>query len=138
MDPNHYWDNFLVVNIVIFAYCVYFAFSGSKNCDFCLLCIFCFSFFVGTGASLEIRSGWSIFQTWPGLSNRSCWRFARHAREQLEKCFETHCSKSSFFVQKSNFDFPRKLSTFGVKNSWKCCGFGLFSCWQFWFHEEYC
>ena len=38
----------------------------------------------------------------------------------------THCSKSSFFVQKFNFDFPRKLS----KNSWKCCGFGLFSCWQ--------
>ena len=24
----------------------------------------------------------------------------------------THCSKSSFFVQKSNFDFPRKLSIF--------------------------
>ena len=24
----------------------------------------------------------------------------------------THCSKSSFFVQKFNFDFPRKLSTF--------------------------
>ena len=31
-----------------------------------------------------------------------------------------HCSKSSFFVQKFNFDFPRKLSIyldFGVKNS---------------------
>ena len=29
-----------------------------------------------------------------------------------------HCSKSSFFVQKFNFDFPRKLSKkFGVKNS---------------------
>ena len=25
---------------------------------------------------------------------------------------DTHCSKSSFFVQKFNFDFPRKLSTF--------------------------
>ena len=24
----------------------------------------------------------------------------------------THCSKSSFFVQKFNFDFPRKLSIF--------------------------
>ena len=25
---------------------------------------------------------------------------------------KTHCSKSSFFVQKFNFDFPRKLSIF--------------------------
>ena len=30
----------------------------------------------------------------------------------------SHCSKSSFFVQKFNFDFPRKLSIFfWVKNS---------------------
>ena len=50
-----------------------------------------------------------------------------------------HCSKSSFFVQKFNFDFPRKIvDFFGVKNSWKCCGFGLFSCWQLWFHEKNC
>ena len=27
---------------------------------------------------------------------------------------------------------------FGVKNSWKCCGFGLFSCWQLWFQEKNC
>ena len=52
---------------------------------------------------------------------------------------QTHCSKSSFFVQKFNFDFPRKLSIFwGVKNSWKCWCFGLFSCWQLWFHEKNC
>ena len=45
---------------------------------------------------------------------------------------QAHCSKSSFFV-------PRKLSNFfGVKNSWKCCGFGLFSCGQLWFHEKNC
>ena len=51
----------------------------------------------------------------------------------------THCSKSWFFVQKFNFDFPRKLSiSFEVKNSWKCCGFGLFSCWQLWCHEKIC
>ena len=24
------------------------------------------------------------------------------------------------------------------ENSWNCCGFGLFSCWQFWFHEKNC
>ena len=75
------------------------------------------------------------------------------------KVTKTHCSKSSFYVQKINFDFLRKLSYFfgkklvkmlwfwtfkllttlisreklsiffGVKNSWKCCDFGLFSCW---------
>ena len=27
---------------------------------------------------------------------------------------------------------------FWVKSSWKCCGFGLFSCWQLWFHEKNC
>ena len=27
---------------------------------------------------------------------------------------------------------------FGVKNSWKCCGFGLFCCWQLWFHKKNC
>ena len=53
--------------------------------------------------------------------------------------YRAHCSKSSFFVQKYNFDFPKKLSIFfEVKNSWKCCGFGLFSCWQLWFHEKNC
>ena len=26
----------------------------------------------------------------------------------------------------------------GVKNSWRCWGFGLFSCWQLWFHEKIC
>ena len=32
--------------------------------------------------------------------------------------FQKNCSKSSSFVQKFNFDFPRKLSIFwGVKNS---------------------
>ena len=25
-----------------------------------------------------------------------------------------------------------------MKNSWKCCGFGLLSCWQLWFHEKNC
>ena len=47
--------------------------------------------------------------------------------------------ESSFFVQKFNFDFPRKLSIFfWVKNSRKCCGSGLFSCWQLWFHAKNC
>ena len=45
------------------------------------------------------------------------------------------CSKSSFFVQKLNFDFTRKIIKFIIENSWKCCGFGLLSCWQLWFHS---
>ena len=33
----------------------------------------------------------------------------------------------------------RKLSIFfWVKNSWKCCSFGLFRCWQLWFHGKKC
>ena len=47
----------------------------------------------------------------------------------------THSSKSSFFVQKFNFDFPEKIVDFF---GWKCCGFGLFSCWQLWFHKKNC
>ena len=36
----------------------------------------------------------------------------------VSKATKSHCSKSSFFVQKFNFDFLRKLSIFwGVKNS---------------------
>ena len=31
---------------------------------------------------------------------------------QISSTEEAHCSKSSFFVQKFNFDFPRKLSIF--------------------------
>ena len=34
---------------------------------------------------------------------------------------------------------PRKLSIFfWLKDSWKCCGFGFFSCWQLWCHEKNC
>ena len=40
-------------------------------------------------------------------------------------------SKNSTLISRENCRF------FGVvKNSWKCCGFGLFSCWQLWFHEK--
>ena len=57
--------------------------------------------------------------------------FSHHVWRSVKGPFQrprhAHCSKSSFFVQKSNFDFPRKLSIFFlVKNSWKCCGFWPF------------
>ena len=41
-------------------------------------------------------------------------------------------SKNSTLISRENCRF------LGVKNSWKCCGFGLFSCWQLWFHEKNC
>ena len=42
------------------------------------------------------------------------------------------------FCPKSQLWFPVKIVDFLLKNSWKCCGFGLFSCWQLWFHEKNC
>ena len=41
-------------------------------------------------------------------------------------------SKNSTLISRENCRF------FWVKNSWKCCGFWLFSCWQLWFHEKNC
>ena len=43
------------------------------------------------------------------------------------------------FCPKIQLWFLEKIvEFFGVKNSWKCCGFGLFTCWQLWFHEKNC
>ena len=55
-------------------------------------------------------------------------------------CFAAHTVRNLHFLSKKfNFDFVRKLSIlFRLKNSWKCCDFGLFSCWQLWFHEKNC
>ena len=42
------------------------------------------------------------------------------------------------FCPKIQLWFTDKIIHFwGVKNSWKYCGFGLFRCWQLWFHEKY-
>ena len=44
------------------------------------------------------------------------------------------------FLVIDNFDFTREYcrEKNWVKNSWKCWGFALFSCWQLWFHEKNC
>ena len=43
------------------------------------------------------------------------------------------------FCPKIQLWFPEKMVNFlGVKNSRKCCGFGIFCCWQLWFHEKNC
>ena len=59
-----------------------------------------------------------------GKQWNSCLKLKKKAfkRVVLKK---THCSKSSYFVQKFNFDFPRKLSNFFggeklVKMLWFC------------------
>ena len=60
----------------------------------------------------------SVSGEWNGIAQRY---------SVSQQVWDPHCSKSSFFVQKFNFDY-----------SWKCCGLGLFSCWQLWFHEKNC
>ena len=43
------------------------------------------------------------------------------------------------FCPKTQLWFPEKNCRIVLgENSWKCCGFGLFSCWQLWFHEKNC
>ena len=43
------------------------------------------------------------------------------------------------FCPKIQLWFPEKIVEFVLgENSRKCCGNGLFSCWQLWFHEKNC
>ena len=43
-----------------------------------------------------------------------------------------------FLSNNSTLIFRENCRFFWVKNSRKSCGFGLFSCWQLWFHEKKC
>ena len=49
-------------------------------------------------------------------------------------CLQTHTVRNLHFLSKNSTLISREKLTncFG----WKCCGFGLFSCWQLWFHEK--
>ena len=58
----------------------------------------------------------------------SVWILCKHTVWNLN-----FLSKNSTLISRENCRF-----FFWVKNSWKCCGFGLFSCWQLWFHEKNC
>ena len=52
---------------------------------------------------------------------------------------KNHMFEIFIFCPKIQLWFPEKIvDFFGVKNSRKCCGFGLFSYWQLWFHEKNC
>ena len=61
-------------------------------------------------------------------------------QKQVNAWLRYHTVRNLHFLSKNSTLISReKLSKkFGVKNSWKCCGFGLFSCWQLWFHEKNC
>ena len=52
------------------------------------------------------------------------WRYGQNRRQNWMNW--SHCSKSSFFVQKFNFDFPRKLSIFWVEKLVKMLWFWTF------------
>ena len=59
-------------------------------------------------------------------------------KSKIENTFYT-LFEIFIFCPKIQLWFPEKIVDFlGVKNSWKCCGFGLFSCWQLWFHVKNC
>ena len=51
----------------------------------------------------------------------------------------THTVRNLHFLSKNSTLISREnCRFFGVKNLWKCCGFGLFDSWQLWFHEKNC
>ena len=52
---------------------------------------------------------------------------------------DSHTVRNLHFLSKNSTLISReKLSNCFGWNSWKCCGFGLFSCWQLWFPEKNC
>ena len=64
----------------------------------------------------------------------SSFHFLQEKKLDLNTLFEIF-----IFCPKIQLWFPDKIvDFFGVKNSWKCCGFELFSCWQLWLHEKIC
>ena len=60
------------------------------------------------------------------------------AKNKIEITFYFYTLFEIFiFVPKIQLWFPEKIVEFlGVENSWNCCGFGLFICWQLWFHKK--
>ena len=78
------------------------------------------------------------------LSVRSCFiqLHVEHFIRRLAWALKYNCLtlfEIFIFCPKTQFWFPEKNCqiVYG-ESSWKCCGFGLFSCWQLWFHEKNC
>ena len=80
-------------------------------------------FFLTAGLEPQVflLNEWSIF------GPQTCWNTLYHTVRNLH-----FLSKNSTLICRENCRF------FWMKTSWKCCGLGLFSCWQLWFHEKNC
>ena len=83
--------------------------------SFTLICQQVVNFASKSGFELVLRKG--IFPSFPYLWN---WK----------GFLSNFLSKNSTLISQENCRF------FGVKNSWKCCGFALFSCWQLCFPDK--
>jgi len=67
------------------------------------------------------------------------WSKISWSKEEISpvEMVRTKLPKRNLFLSKKSTLISREYCQFlGVKKSWKCCGFGLFSCWQLWFHEK--
>ena len=83
----------------------------------------------------------SFFQFLTPFTIRKCCVGNTKANEDFCcRFFSQHTVRNLHFLSKNSTLISRENCRFFflVKNSWKCCGFGLFSCWQLWFHEKNC
>ena len=65
-------------------------------------------------------------------------KLKKNSSNWMETCIIT-LFEIFIFCPKIQLWFPEKNCRIVLgENSWKCCGFGLFSCWQLWFHEKNC
>ena len=68
----------------------------------------------------------------------------RQSRKKAAKIWQESQVKFTMFeififCPKIQLWFPEKKCRIVLgENSWKCCGLGLFTCWQLWFHEKNC
>ena len=63
--------------------------------------------------------------------------YKKESRNQISHQYTLF--KIFIFCPKVQIWFSEKiLEFFWCEKSRKCCGFGLFSCWQLWFHEKNC
>ena len=74
------------------------------------------------------------------------WQLGRHCSQQsfawlliMMRAIARTLFEIFIFCPKIQLWFPEKNCRIVLgENSWKCCGFGLLSCWQLWFHEKNC
>ena len=73
-----------------------------------------------------VKYGKSLKKSWNHESNKF-----RAKIDQIKKKSLRHTVRNRHFLSKNSTLISwENCRFFGVKNSWKCCGFGLFSFWQ--------